>query len=173
MTGHVLHIGSGRAYKAGAVNVDLVAETNPDVVHDLNLSPWPFRDSTFTEILAYDVIEHLGDLVRIAEEMHRVCKRGATIRITVPHYSCDNAYTDPTHKHLFGWRSFDYFSEDHAHNFYSTARFRVTKRQMMFRPGILNKLVHRFANRYPERYEERWAWIAPAWFLYFELEVKK
>jgi hypothetical protein len=48
------------------------------------------------------------------------------------------------------------------------------KRQLVFRPDrLVNKLVSRLANRFPQRYEERWAWIAPAWFLYIELEVVK
>jgi hypothetical protein len=33
--------------------------------------------------------------------------------------------------------------------------------------------VWRLANRYPAAYERRWAWIFPAWYLYFELEVDK
>jgi len=37
----------------------------------------------------------------------------------------------------------------------------------------VNRLVFRLANRFPERYERRWAWMFPAWFLYYELEVVK
>ena len=37
-----------------------------DVVHDLNSMPWPFGNDTFDEVHAYDVIEHLHDVVRIA-----------------------------------------------------------------------------------------------------------
>lgn len=33
------------------------------------------------------------------------------------------------------------------------------------------KLIWRIANRYPQAYERRWAWLFPAWFLSFELEV--
>jgi len=43
----------------------------------------------------------------------------------------------------------------------------------MFAKTLFNKLVHRFANHFPQAYERRWAWIFPAWFLYFELEVVK
>ena len=38
---------------------------------------------------------------------------------------------------------------------------------------LVNKLVWRLANRYPEAYERRWAWVFPAFFLSFELEVVK
>ena len=43
----------------------------------------------------------------------------------------------------------------------------------MFRPSAVNTLIWRLANRFPVRYERRWAWLFPAWFLYFELEVVK
>jgi hypothetical protein len=43
----------------------------------------------------------------------------------------------------------------------------------MFSSSLINKLVWRLANRYPGTYERRWAWIFPAWYLYFELEVQK
>jgi len=42
------------------VTLDINADHNPDVVHDLNQVPWPFDDDTFDEIHAYEVMEHLG-----------------------------------------------------------------------------------------------------------------
>ena len=73
-----------------------------DVVHDLNCIPWPFADDTFEEVHAYDVLEHLEDVVRALEEIHRVSRHGATVHVTVPHFSSANAFTDVTHRHWFG-----------------------------------------------------------------------
>ena len=169
----VLNLGCGRKHVTGAVNVDVRAETNPDILHDLNLLPWPFPDEHFKEVLAYDVIEHLDDTIRAMEEIHRVCRNEAVVRITLPHFSCANAYTDPTHCHYFGRFSFDYVSGKGDFAFYSNAKFRCRSSRIIFYPTFLNKVVWRFANRYPATYERRWAWIFPAWFLYFELEVLK
>jgi SAM-dependent methyltransferase len=168
-----LHLGSGEKYMPGAVNVDLTAATNPDVVHDLNVRPWPFTTSSFDEVHAYDVIEHLDDVLKSVEEIHRVVRPGGALHVIVPHFSSDGAFTDPTHRHYFGARTFDYMTEGHSNAFYTQARFRVLKRQIVFRPTLANKLVHRIANRLPEAYEQRWAWIFPAWFLFFQLEVVK
>jgi len=41
-------------------HLDISPEVYPDVVHDLNVHPLPFEDSTFDQIHAYDVLEHLG-----------------------------------------------------------------------------------------------------------------
>ena len=169
----ILHLGSGRKYHVDAVNVDLVADTDPDVVHDLDRTPWPFPDGRFSEVWAYDVLEHLDDLVAVMEEIHRVSRPGAILKATVPHFSCSNAFTDPTHRHYFGRFSFDYFTGENEFPFYSRARFRRRAASINFRPTLLNKAVHRLANWRPAWYEQRWAWMFPAWFLYFELEVVK
>jgi SAM-dependent methyltransferase len=169
----VLNLGCGRKHAPAAVNLDVTAATDPDVLHDLNVRPWPFPDGRFAEVLAYDVVEHLGDVIAALEEIYRICRHGAVVRITVPHFSCANTFTDPTHRHAFGWHSFDYVTGEHEHSFYTRARFRYRERQMVFCPTLVNRLVWRLANRCPAKYEQRWAWMFPAWFLYFELEVVK
>jgi SAM-dependent methyltransferase len=169
----ILHLGSGQKYMAGAVNVDLTADTRPDVVHDLDVRPWPFPDSSFLEVHANDVIEHLAEVLPTIEEIHRICRPGAIVHLVVPHFSSDGAFTDPTHRHYFGARTFDYFTEGHPNAFYTRARFRVLQRQIIFRPTLVNKLVHRLANRYVAAYEERWTWMFPAWFISVRLEVIK
>lgn len=168
-----LNLGSGKKRMADAVNVDLVPDTAPDVVHNLNIRPWPLPDGQFTHVFAHDVIEHLDDIVATMEEIHRVCKAGAVVEITVPHYSSGNAFTDPTHRHYFGRFSFSYFTGEHQFDFYSNARFKARVTNIVFQPTMVNKLVWRMANRWPEQYERRWAWIFPAWFLFAELEVVK
>jgi SAM-dependent methyltransferase len=169
----VLNLGSGRQKMAGAVNLDVSDQVEADVVHDLARLPWPLPSDRFREVHAQDVIEHLRDTVRVMEEISRVCRNGAVVHITVPHFSSANAYTDPTHCQFFSYFSFDYFNADHALGFYSTARFKRKRAQIVFYPTLLNKIVHRVANRWPQAYERRWAWIFPAWLLSIDLEVIK
>lgn len=171
--GETLNLGCGHRRVEGAVNLDITPLTGPDVVHDLNVRPWPFADDTFTEILAYDVVEHLDDMIAVFEEIHRISRAGAVVRVAVPHFSCANAYKDPTHRQLFSYFTPDYLAGANEFSYYTRARFRVRRRQIIFRPTFLNRLVWRLANRYPEGYEMRWAWMFPALFLSFELEVLK
>jgi SAM-dependent methyltransferase len=169
----ILHLGSGTKYRPDAVNVDLTSDTNPDVVHDLNVRPWPFETSVFDEVHAHDVIEHLDDVLKTLEEIHRVSRPGAMVYLTVPHFSSDGAFTDPTHRKYFGATTFDYFTEGHPNSFYTRVRFRIVERQIVFRPTFVNKVVHRLASRFPVVWEQRWAWIFPAWFLAVRLQVLK
>jgi SAM-dependent methyltransferase len=168
-----LNLGSGRKPLAGAVNVDRVVETSPDAVCDLDRRPWPFAAGCFDEVCAYDVLEHLDDLVATMEEIHRVCRDGAVIRITLPHFSSANAFTDPTHRHKLGYFSFHYFTGENDLGFYTRRRFRRRASRIVFYPGLAGRVLTRLANRYPAAWERRWAWVFPAWFLYFELEVVK
>ena len=169
----VLNLGSGKKPRPGALNVDVTGRTSPDLIHNLDETPWPLPEGHFTEVHAYDVVEHLRDVPQTMEEIHRVCSPGARVFITVPHFSSANSFTDPTHRHHFSARSMLYFTDEHELGFYSTARFRQRQVQIVFQQSLVNKLVRRLANRFVVPYEERWAWICPAWFLYFELEALK
>ena len=168
-----VNLGCGAKKMAGFLNVDRVAGVGPDLVHDLNVHPYPMPDSAFDEICAYDVIEHVDDVLDFMGEIWRIGKPGATVRITTPHFSCANAFTDPTHQRQMGYGSLDYFTQGHQWSFYSDCRFEVRSRSMVFEPTLVNKVVGRLANAHPAAYERRWAWIFPAWFLYFELGVVK
>ena len=172
-----LNLGCGNRPLPGAVNLDASDRVGADVVHDLNCIPWPFPADTFAEVHAYDVLEHLQDVVRALEEIHRVSRHGAMIHVTVPHFSSANAFTDVTHRHWFGCRSFDPFldSPGDAHELahYGHARFRRSSIHIHFHPSLVNKLIWRCANRWPHLYERRWAWMFPAWFMSFKLEVLK
>jgi len=169
----ILNLGCGNKYVQGAINLDVTGASRPDVVHNLNQRPWPFANDSFEKLLAYDVIEHLEDISATMEEIQRICRPGAIVHITVPHFSSANAFADPTHRHFFSKFSMDYFTSGHPTKFYSQARFVVRTARIQFYPTLVNKVVHRLANHYPEKYEKRWAWIFPAWFMSYELEVVK
>lgn len=170
----ILNLGSGKDRSiTDAVTVDINPSTSPDVIHDLNNVPWPLDDDTFDIIYCKDIIEHLGDIVKTMEELHRVARAGARIHITTPHFSCANSYTDPTHRYHLGFFSFDYFTGQNQWDFYTKARFKKVKAGLVFYPKFKNKLIWRIAKRWPAFYEEHMAWIFPAWFMSFELEVLK
>jgi len=168
-----LNVGCGRKQLLEAVNADRVFETRPDVVVDFDSVPWPFDDNTFSVVRCFDIMEHLADVVTAMEEIHRVSKPGATVQIAVPHFSSANSFTDPTHRRGFGILSFNYFTGEHEFSYYTSKRFRRKRSVIVFYQTLFSKVVRRLANRWPESYERRWAWMFPAWYLYFELEVIK
>ncbi len=170
----ILNLGGGKDRSIpNAVNVDISPDVSPDIVHNLNRFPWPFKESEFDAIYCKDVLEHLENLVGVMEEIHRVSKPGGRVYITTPHFSCANSYTDPTHCQHLGLHSFDYFTGDRREDWYTPVRFKKIRADLFFHLKWKNKLVWRLAKWRPDFYEEHLPWIFPAWFMYFELEVMK
>ena len=167
-----LNLGCGKVRRADCWNVDLVPALEPDLVWNLDHTPYPLPRGHFEHIYAHDVVEHLGDLKGFMEEVHALLAPGGIVELTTPHFSCANSFTDPTHRHHLGYFSFDYFTDDSAWNFYSPARFSVVERTLVFQHSLLNRFVAPWANRHAARYEQRWCWLFPAWFLIFKLKAE-
>ena len=99
MSGLRLNLGCGEKRLPGFVNVDKFG--NPDVKHDLETFPWPWEDSSVSEVYLVHVLEHIGRdapvYLRFMQELYRICQPDARIRISVPHFRHDFFWDDPTH----------------------------------------------------------------------------
>jgi SAM-dependent methyltransferase len=104
-----LLLGCGEERRAGWVHLDFSPRAAADVVHDLNVYPWPFEDGAFSEIEALDVLEHLDGVVPFMDECWRILRPGGRLTVRVPHYMDQNAWRDPTHKRAFHPDVFAYF----------------------------------------------------------------
>lgn len=97
-----IDLGSGPRGRtpSGFVRVDNNPETEPDVLCDLTVYPWPFEDSSVHEVRCSHFLEHLAraDWVPFFRELYRVCAHGAIVNIAGPHWRHVDAIGDPTHK---------------------------------------------------------------------------
>ena len=91
-----LNLGCGTDIKPGWVNHDMVRLDGIDIVHDLNIAPWPWDDNSIDEVCAKDVLEHLPNTLSVMGEIFRITKPGASIYIAVPYWNSWEAITDPT-----------------------------------------------------------------------------
>ncbi len=182
-----LDVGCGIDKIPGAIGVDKIALPNVDVVHDLDQVPWPFKDNTFDHIVCKHSLNHLSDLIKAMEEIHRIAKPNAIVEILAPHYSSDNFNTDPTHKFHMGIRTMNYFCEEFKfkYHYYSKARFKMLKRHISFRENITDfrkdtkfniaRIVgfEFIVNKFPRIYERFFTYWFPASEVYFKLQVLK
>lgn len=119
-----LNLGAGHKKYPGYLNVDAAAAANPDLVWDLERTPWPWEENSVSEIRLEHVLEHLGETttsyLAIWKEIYRVCRDGAEIFIMVPHWTHDNFFGDPTHVRAVTPQSLQLF--DQARNLETVAR---------------------------------------------------
>lgn len=190
----VLDVGCGDHKKIPwAVGLDIVKTAATDVVHDLNRFPWPFEDDSFDVIVASHVVEHIDDVLGLCRELHRIGRPGAQVRIATPHYTSPDAWADPTHRHAFGYRSFEFVARPEetrqprvqkilnrltgmqasVAGWYTEPMFELVERRITFRK--LHRLLglDRLAGQAPLFYEYFLGGLAPARDVQVVLEVKK
>lgn len=80
-----LQFGSGYKYKKGFVNIDLLPETNPDIVMDLDKERLPFSDESVDFITSEFLFEHLRNFEFVLRECHRVMKKGSSMYMMLPY----------------------------------------------------------------------------------------
>jgi len=83
-----LNAGCYADIRSGYINLDKEKYFNGiDVVHNLEKFPYPFKDDTFDEILLKSVLEHIDSnkTELVLDELYRICKDKAVIKITVPY----------------------------------------------------------------------------------------
>ena len=82
----VLNIGCGyNQYKhKNVVNVDAFDICKPDVVWDLNKTPYPFEDNSFDIVIANHILEHLPNWWGAFNECARVLKENGVMELWVP-----------------------------------------------------------------------------------------
>src|SRR5271156_822109 len=120
-----LDVGCGVNKYPGSIGIDRNSATRADVLCDLDHIPYPFAASSFDQLRAIHVTEHLADVIRSMEEFHRLVRPGGRVRIETPHYTDFSSFCDPTHRWHLNTFSFRYFGEDNAgFGYYSRVRFR-------------------------------------------------
>jgi hypothetical protein len=107
-----LNIGSGYKKFNGFLNLDYDHHTNPDYVVDFEHDRLPFEDNSVDEIIAWHVLEHIGEgYFHLLKEIYRVCCNGAIIDIKVPHHFHETFINDPTHRRPITVEGFRLFSK--------------------------------------------------------------
>jgi predicted SAM-dependent methyltransferase len=107
-----LNLGCSDKHIADYINVDRVHPA--DVVTDLS-ERWPWEDSSVTEIIAHDIIEHLPDKIHTMNEAYRVLQHGGLFRVIVPTTDGPGAFQDPTHVSFWHRNSMWYYTHGDPH----------------------------------------------------------
>ena len=119
-----IHIGSGKDYKPGWLNVDVLPRAEPDLMLDLTQpQAWPLQANSPTVgplvldegqaevIVANNVLQHVGDLPRLMTHALQLLKTGGRLVIEVPYEHAATAWQDPTHVREMNENSWLYYTD--------------------------------------------------------------
>ena len=174
----ILDIGAGPWKYPGSLTIDINKKFQPDILHDLNVHPWPVNDSEFDVVHSSHCIEHLDDPEKAISEMYRVAKPGGLLILTVPHFSSRLAWTDIEHKRAFSINVLRNYTGKFAERGNSNMRFEIRKIMFRWQPKInvstapswllrtlpifnlLNDIISGLANTNVEFCERIWCYLA-------------
>jgi SAM-dependent methyltransferase len=119
-----LNIGSGKDYRPGWLNVDVLERTEPDLVLDL-AAPRQFpivattrfgaalrlEAGSLERICASNVLEHVPDLPQLMGNALELLAEGGEFEIEVPYEKALTAWQDPTHLRALNENSWIYYTQ--------------------------------------------------------------
>ena len=125
------------------VTLDSDPEAGADMVHDLDVLPYPFADNEFDEIHAYEVLEHTGTqgdgkfFFAQFYEFWRALKPNGYMMISVPMWDSPLAWGVPDHRRvlpdsIFGFLDAEY--EQLIGNAPGVGDYRRLRKDMNFKP---------------------------------------
>lgn len=116
-----VNIACGQQKQEGFIGVDKVKTSTTDIVHDLEIFPWPFEDNSVDEVICSHYVEHTKDLIKFMDELYRIMKKPyinekgeevkSKVTIVAPYYSSIRCWQDPTHVRAISEFSFLYFNK--------------------------------------------------------------
>jgi len=132
----ILDIGCGYTKTPGAIGIDIHKYEGVDIVHDIDITPWPFEDNTFETVNAKHIIEHVSSIPAFMKEIHRIARPGARLIIDTPHFSSIDSWSDPTHKWHLSCDFADLFTKG-RYLAEQTGAYEVIKKKVSFGSFVL------------------------------------
>jgi predicted SAM-dependent methyltransferase len=113
--GILLDIGAGENKQPNFVTLDKRPEVKPDIVHDLEVFPYPLEDESCLIIVGSHIIEHIKPWLTIDlfNELWRIMKPDGQLALSTPYANSTGFWQDPTHCNGFNQVTFQYFDPDY------------------------------------------------------------
>jgi len=177
-----LNLGCGKVLMDGYINLDNNPKVKPDIIHDLNIYPYPFKDMEFDEIYLDHVVEHLDNVIMLIQELYRIGKNDCKIIIKCPHFSCN--WFHPGHKSAISSKLFTFFDPLNIEQ-YGETDFNVLNIKLCWiRSGYLknrslaikitDNIINYFANLHLGFTERIWCyWVGGFEEIVFKVKVIK
>lgn len=117
--GIILDIGCGESKmdleSSRVVGMDKRNLPGVDLVHDIEVFPWPLPDACCLTVISSHVLEHIKPWLTIDlfNEVWRIMRPGGQWAISLPYAGSFGFWQDPTHCNGFNEATFQYFDPDY------------------------------------------------------------
>lgn len=120
----LMNLGSGKDYKMGWLNVDILERSQPDIILDLskeiefpinkkmlNGGNLNLKENSLDYVYANNVLEHVPDLPCLMGNILKLLKLESIFEIEVPYEKASTAWQDPTHLRAMNKNSWLYYTD--------------------------------------------------------------
>jgi len=111
-----LDIACGHNKRPGWLGIDVRDLPGVDIVHNLEVYPWPLPDGCVLAAICSHYVEHIDParfgFVKFMDEVWRVMRPGGQLLIATPHAWSVGYGQDPTHCNPVNENTFDYFDPE-------------------------------------------------------------
>ena len=162
----IVDLGCGITKVPGSIGVDCFQDPAVDVVHNLDVFPYPFGNDTLDAVYLNHCIEHLADPKGTLEECLRIVRPDGNIFITVPHVTNLASFGDATHRRYFSYRAIPGLAGSVA---VSGKKLEMEKSRITTRIPFFGPLV----NLSPRFWEDYFCFIITGRALYYRFVVRR
>lgn len=148
-----LNLGCGSDKKPYYKNIDIRQDVNPDIVLNLEDTPYPFGNDSIDEIIAFDILEHFSywSIERILKEWYRILKSSGKLIIKTPDF--DMITANAASGDIKGWHLLSHYifgGHEYKENFHKAI---FTKSELN---ALLLNIGFRISNMYNNKdYDNR------------------
>lgn len=119
-------------------------------------------------------MEHTIKPINTLKEFYRVCKNEAIVKIKVPYFSSESAFSQIDHYSFFSLTTFDVLDKDNPLHWQGAGNFKIIKKKLHWRKELrLFEIIFSINPKILRIYQEFFCWIIPARELEVELKVVK
>ena len=110
-----LDVGCGLSKQKGYIGLDIEPHPNVDIVHDVQVFPWPVPDSSCFQILMSHLWEHIEPKYRfrVMDELWRIIRHDGQLLIAAPYADSFLAFAHPAHYTCPNEAAFQFFDPDY------------------------------------------------------------
>lgn len=145
--------------------LDIDPDCKPDVVHDLNILPYPFEDNYFNEIHAVDILEHTGQqgdwrfFFAQFSEFWRILKPGGFIMGACPKWDSPWAFSDPGHSRIISQHTLIFLDQD---QYKEVGRTPMTDYRHVYKADFKTLATTEDVPGGPNYSEDKWGFVLQA-----------